>query len=283
MLALRPGALGDTLLAVPALRALRTRWPGAEVTLAAQGAAARLLAARGEVDVGLSFDDPRLGWLWSGTAVPASLPDAVVGWVSDADGRLHRRLSALGVGRVLLASSRPADSRCHVAHYLWWTLAPLAEPLPAFDDGVLRVSASGAGASAGAVLLHRGSGSARKNWPARSFAAVADLLLARGTAVRLVVGEADGETASQVERALGRALPRLTEPSLGALARTLAGCQAYLGNDSGVSHLAGLVGAPTFALFGPTDPRQWRPLGPRVTVLPFDMTPVRVAVGLLRD
>jgi ADP-heptose:LPS heptosyltransferase len=130
------------------------------------------------------------------------------------------------------------------------------------------------------VLLHPGSGSARKNWPARSFAAVAEMLLRRGIAVRLVVGEADVVAASRVEQALGRRLPRLTMPALAELAAELASSRAYLGNDSGVSHLAGLVGVPTFALFGPTDPRQWRPLGPRVTVLPFDITPAAAAAAL---
>ena len=99
--------------------------------------------------------------------------------------------------------------------------------------------------------------------------------------MRLAVGEADVEAAERVEQALGQPLSRVTEPSLGELARLLAGCRAYLGNDSGVSHLAGLVGAPTFALFGPTDPRQWQPLGPRVTVLPFDTSPAAVASALL--
>ena len=47
----------------------------------------------------------------------------------------------------------------------------------------------------------------------------------------------------------------------------LARCDLYVGNDAGPSHLAGLAGAPTLALFGPTDPERWRPLGPRVTVL----------------
>ena len=357
---LRPGALGDTLLALPALRALRAIWPDAELTLAAHRAAAQLLAGCGEVDVGLGFEDASLAWLWTplrgldtpgrprgGAPECVQPPDTVVGWLTDAEDRLRRLLAARRVRRVLLAPSRPASADCHVARYLWETLAPLARPLPAFDPGPLgpggageaarrprsdrgaadehdqarrptthtalvppRVDAGmteggaskmvepghnvsraaaedgdgapgGQVAAAGAVLLHPGSGSARKNWPAGRFAAVAEMLLARGAQVRLAVGEADVEAAERVEQALGQPLSRVTEPSLGELARLLAGCRAYLGNDSGVSHLAGLVGAPTFALFGPTDPRQWQPLGPRVTVLPFDTSPAAVASALL--
>jgi ADP-heptose:LPS heptosyltransferase len=51
---------------------------------------------------------------------------------------------------------------------------------------------------------------------------------------------------------------------LGAL---LARAALYVGNDSGVTHLAAAWGAPTLALFGPTDPAQWAPLGPRVRTL----------------
>jgi len=46
-----------------------------------------------------------------------------------------------------------------------------------------------------------------------------------------------------------------------------AGAARYIGNDSGPSHLAAIVGIPTLCLFGPTDPARWRPLGPAVTVL----------------
>jgi ADP-heptose:LPS heptosyltransferase len=304
---LRPGALGDTLLTVPAVRALRTIWPDAELTLAAHGAAARLLAGCGEVDRGLSFEDPRLAWLWAPAPGPdaqgpafatprapfSPRPDAVVGWLTDPERRLHRRLVARGVSHLLLAPSRSATADCHVAHYLWGSLSPLAAHLPTFDAHALRLPDAGAtrpaetgdrappGQQEDAVLLHPGSGSARKNWPASSFAAVADNLLARGVAVRLVVGEADVDAAARFEQALGPPVPRLTELSLGELARVLAGCRAYLGNDSGVTHLAGLVGAPTFALFGATDPRQWRPLGPRVTVLPFDTMPSAAAALLV--
>jgi ADP-heptose:LPS heptosyltransferase len=51
------------------------------------------------------------------------------------------------------------------------------------------------------------------------------------------------------------------------LGAVLAHAGLYVGNDSGVSHLAAAWGAPVLALFGPTDPAQWAPVGPRVKVL----------------
>jgi ADP-heptose:LPS heptosyltransferase len=94
------------------------------------------------------------------------------------------------------------------------------------------------------------------------------------------VGEADGEIAAAVERDVGHALPRWEQLPLVDLARSLAGCRAYLGNDSGISHLAGLAGARVIVIFGPSSPVQWKPLGPAVQVEPFGAEPARVAALL---
>ena len=74
---------------------------------------------------------------------------------------------------------------------------------------------------------------------------------------------------------------RLEHPPLGELASRLAGCRAYVGNDSGVSHLAGLCGARSFVLFGPTSPTVWRPLGARVFVSGFEVDPERLAEDVM--
>ena len=244
MLVLRPGALGDTLLAVPALRALRRTFP---ITLAAHGPTALLLEALDEVDRGMSFDDPSLGPLFRGE--PSR--EAVVAWMA------HPVPNAR-----VVAPSRPKDVQ-HSARYLLSTLRPLAIDLT-WDDHPLHVTP----VMSNEVLIHTGSGSPAKNWPRERFAAVLHALV---RPVRLIVGEADA--------ALDPSLP-VCGPSLEELAQRLAGCYAYLGNDSGVSHLAGLCGARTFALFGPTNPEIWRPIGPSVSVVSFDSDPLEVAALL---
>jgi ADP-heptose:LPS heptosyltransferase len=253
VLVLRPGALGDTLLAVPALRALRKAF--APVTLAANGAAARLLASAGEVDRGLAFDDPTLAWLFRPGGPPA---EKVVAWMSDTPR-----------GVTLLAPSRPPAMDRHCARYLLETLAPLGIALT-WDETPLRVVAC----KSEAILVHPGSGSPAKNWPPERFAR---LIRALDAPVRLVVGEADSRAADEVEACLGQPIPRLERPPLDALAAHLAGCRAYVGNDSGVSHLAGLCGTRTVAIFGPSDPLVWRPLGSAVRVAAFEATPEQVA------
>jgi hypothetical protein len=248
---LRPGALGDTLLCVPALRCLRRRY--GHLTLAAHGAAARFLAELGEVDAGWAFDDPRVSWVFGARQAPAGPPD-VVAWMDASP------LALIPV--VAAAPPRPdaqpaAGRQVHVAVLLARSVGGACQ----LDARPLRLTPL----VADEVLVHPGSGSPRKNWPPERFAAVIRAL----PRVRLIVGEADVEAAQAVEHALGRALPRLHCPPLSELAARLAGCRAYLGNDSGVSHLAGLSGARTVVLFGPTPADVWRPLGARVTTVDF--------------
>jgi ADP-heptose:LPS heptosyltransferase len=259
VLVLRPGALGDTLLAVPALRALRRAF--APLTLAAHGPAAHFLEQLGEVNHGLAFDDRSLTSLFTRGGAAT---EGIVAWMRQELAPRQARL---------VAPSRPPAMDRHVARYLLESLAPLGMELT-WDDHPLRVAAL----PSGEVLVHPGSGSPAKNWPADHFAHV---IRAIDGPVRLVVGEADFDVATSVEASLGCKLPRLELPSLHELASRLAGGRGYLGNDSGVSHLAGLCGAHTVTIFGPTDPRVWAPIGPDVHVATFEDEPAEVAAALL--
>ncbi len=88
----------------------------------------------------------------------------------------------------------------------------------------------------------------------------------------LLVGPADQERVDEVVRFLpaqdrwGR-LKVLRNAPLMEVACKLQECKDYLGNDTGITHLAALLGLPTVALFGPGDAVTWQPLGPRVRVL----------------
>jgi len=248
VLVLRPGALGDTLLAVPALRALRSRF--GPLRLAAHFGAARLLASVGEVEEGLAFDDPSLAWLFSGH----TSSEAIVAWMN--------REGVPGLEHALLVAPSRTAREQHCAQYLLESLAPLGVDTAWLDDRPLNVSPI----ASDEVLVHPGSGAVAKNWPPARFA---ETIRALGRPARLIVGEADVAAALALEDCLGHALPRLLNTPLEELAARLAGCHAYLGNDSGVSHLAGLCGAPTVVLFGPTSPVVWSPLGPHVEVRPF--------------
>jgi hypothetical protein len=116
----------------------------------------------------------------------------------------------------------------------------------------------------GFLAVHPGSGSRQKNWPGQRFAELAEAL-APGRPLLVVEGPADtdavGPLQSCAAAVFARGLPLRT---LGAI---LAEASLYVGNDSGVSHLAAACGARTLALFGPTDATVWAPAGPRVRVV----------------
>src|SRR5262249_13462069 len=247
-LAIHPGALGDVLLAIPALRAVRGR--GAPLTLAAQPRIAALLAALGEVDLARDFDALRLDALFAGVG-DVELPrvDRVVCWFGSRDPDFWRRLSAL-VPNAVVAPSISNDR--DVWEHLLATVGGGAQRRSATvgDDLVARgcaaLRAAGVEGSGRVVLVHAGAGSPAKCWPADAFAGVLEGL----ADVAIVVHEGPAD-AGPVARLLARvpSAHRLHQPDLPTLAGALTGCTAYLGNDSGVSQLAAAVGVRSVVLF----------------------------------
>ena len=119
------------------------------------------------------------------------------------------------------------------------------------------------------MVLHPGSGGDFKRWPAARFAALGERVPAElGYAVVVLVGPADETVNAELAAAWGgRAGVTLAiNWPLRLVLALLSMAQAYVGNDSGITHLAARA-TPTLAIFGPTDPAIWAPLGPRVQVL----------------
>jgi hypothetical protein len=119
------------------------------------------------------------------------------------------------------------------------------------------------------LAIHPGSGDPRKNWPLEGFLEVAEKVSRQGRATPFfVLGPVEGERNPQWgEKIKGRGFPLLANLPLRLLSGILACCRFYLGNDSGVSHLAAALGLTTLVLFGPTDPSLWAPRGDRVAVI----------------
>lgn len=140
----------------------------------------------------------------------------------------------------------------------------LALPGPLRDRGVERRHAL-AGAERTVVLLPGSRGGRHKRYPAAAYAAAGQALTRRGVAVLVAAGADEERLALRVaEGAGGRAVPAAWP--LEEVAALLAACDAAIGNDSGLTHLAAVVGTPTLALFGPTDPARTAPSG-RAAVL----------------
>ena len=302
ILVLRPGAIGDTLVTAPALQALRRRFPSARIEMAGNPAALPLLASSELVDRCIPFDDPRVTRLFMPAAPAPDDPflgiDAAVAWCADPEGALTQALRARGASRVVVTSSRPPSERSvHAALYLLDTLEPLGvEQAGPIDPPPIRTSTGGERQAREEILaldlegrafvtIHPGSGAPSKNWPAERFAAVVAALEERHGLPSLILGgPADADVLSRLGASLGSPPRLLLDRPLPVVAAVLRRAWAFLGNDSGLAHLAGLLGVPTLALFGPTDPVHWSPLGRRVRTLrsePLaDLAPDRVLAEL---
>jgi ADP-heptose:LPS heptosyltransferase len=116
----------------------------------------------------------------------------------------------------------------------------------------------------GFLALHPGSGSPRKNWPGSGFAALVRAV-SPDRPWLCVEGPADAEACAPL-RALSHPLSTKGLP-IRVLGAVLAQAGVYVGNDSGVSHLAAVWGAPAVTLFGPTDPDVWAPRAAWVEVV----------------
>lgn len=121
------------------------------------------------------------------------------------------------------------------------------------------------------ILIHPGSGSRKKCWPVSNFVRIARSLRARGKRPEFILGPAEYDLAEILTRQFfhqdeySRKIYRMD--NLTELALRLKASGGFIGNDSGISHLSAFLGLPTVAVFGPSDPQRWRPVGRNVTIV----------------
>ena len=271
-LIVHPGALGDVLQAVPALLGLRAAASGAPLVFAGQPRLGRLLVELDVVDEARAFDGLGLSALFTDAPVPETLAELtrrcarVVSWFGSRDATYRARLAALGP-ETIVAPPVPADDT-PVWRHLVSTLGPwsIAPPEPI---GPLRVAERVP--TRPTLVVHPGSGGAWKRWPAARYAEVIHAIRERRSLDVIVhQGPADAEAAERLLALLAGHATALIEPELPRLAAVLGTARAYLGGDSGVSHLAAAVGAPSVILFPPATRRRWQPWSP--TARPIEMT-----------
>jgi hypothetical protein len=283
-LAIHPGALGDVLLAIPALRALRAA--AGRVTLAARRHLAELVVALAEADAARDFESLKLEALFAGEGT-AELPEAerVVCWFGARDPHFVRRLRAQVPGAVIAPSTSTGLvwehllATCGAPTGDWRAPARVAPALLA--RGRAALGEAGWDGRGRVVVVQPGAGGPAKRWPTEGFAAVlAGVAAQADVTVVLHQGPADADAVDALNARLPAAL-RLREPALPALAGVLAGAAAYVGNDCGVSHLAATVGAPAVVLFAEAN-LAWRPWAREPGVIAVAMTAAAADVTAVR-
>jgi ADP-heptose:LPS heptosyltransferase len=260
ILIIRVCAIGDFIVNLPALSALRNQYPNALFTLVGNVAGLELAREFVPVENVCSIELPPWSRLFY-EAFPSLEFDFAVVWMKDPAAAENLRQS--GIPSVIRADPFPVYG--HGADHLLRTLKLQRPELPDLwspqsDD----------------VIIHPGSGSPKKIWPRFE-----ELLQRLPNALTLVPpspsrrGQGEGRNfggprpspALRAASPSGRGMRLLEDLSLTEIAQLIRTCRAYIGNDSGLTHLAAYLGCPAIALFGPTDPRVFGPLGRRSRII----------------
>jgi heptosyltransferase III len=282
-LVIHPGALGDVLQAVPALSSLERL--GHRITFAGQPRLGELLQGTGLVLAATPFDTFGIEALFADVPVPDRLASRLsrfrraVSWFGAREPGYAGRLGAL-VPEVIVAPPVPDDeSPLTVWEHLVETLGKWHVVRPSEHHALAtterwRIAARttfmalGVDESRPLLIAHPGAGARWKEAPAARFAQALERMVADGGFEVLIhQGPADGNAVNALLRVLTIPTQLLLEPALTELAGALALAKAYLGSDSGVSHLAASVGTPSVILYPPETIRQWAPWGPSAVAL----------------
>jgi ADP-heptose:LPS heptosyltransferase len=257
------GALGDFILTWPALVLLRQRFPHHRLTAIGRPAYLKLAVELKIIDAWYDCESPEMLPFFTGVELPVQLvgTDTAILWLSSGE-TTSRLLAKRGI-HVLLTAPFPPQPM-HVACYHVETIARFCR-LPSFNPA--KFSLTGWSLSGKPlVLIHPGSGSKNKNYaPSMYLELIAELKKRGHGDVRFVLGPAED---GLIPAFAGQPIER--PDSITTLAGLLQQSQLYIGNDSGVSHLAGVLGVPSVVLYKNTDPAIWGVLGPRVCLLKAD-------------
>jgi hypothetical protein len=274
ILVIRGGAIGDFILTLPVLSALRAQLPQARLEVLAYPHIAGLAVAGGLADDVRAIEARPLagffarrgeltpGWqdYFAGFAI-------VISYLYDPDGFFQANVARCSKAQFIAAPHRP-DEQAGI-HATEVFLKPL-ERLAIFGaDPTPRLALHATRNTRHVLALHPGSGSERKNWPEAEWAELlARLVRSTDANLLLVGGEAEGD---RLERLASRLPPERVELArnlpLVELAGRLANCTGFVGHDSGITHLAAALGLGGLVLWGDSNQAVWRPRSDRMRLL----------------
>ncbi len=283
--------IGDALFVFPTLAALRKKYPQAHITLISYRPILPLAQAWGLADETFDCAEER----WQSLSAPVGIyndearaiieqANCLIYWDIDIRGKVTLNAHDVGVKDVFVAPETPVEiGDMHIADFM-----PKAVGLQSLGiENVLAnytppqwYTSDGFCLFQPPIAVHPGSTDAKRRWPASYFAEVINNLLRLNHPVLLLGGPSEVETLETVrkhiEPRLQGGLTVLENAPLLKVAVQIQQSRFFLGNDSGIGHLAGLLGVPVLGIFGPTDPVHKRPAGPYVETMqamPLDSLP----------
>jgi ADP-heptose:LPS heptosyltransferase len=276
ILVIRGGALGDFILTLPALAALRRHFPRHQLEILGYPSIGSLAVAAGLASRVSALESPALAgffapdgaWKKDASAYFRGF-EIIVSYLHDTEAVFQANVARCTPARFVAGPHRPDESLNLPASEI--LLRPLealgirgADPrprLPLPEPAPVRQGAW--------LAMHPGSGSQTKNWPEAKWG---DLIgrLAAGTRWNflLIAGEAEGGRGRRLARRAPAGRLQLAENlPLPELAREIRSCAAFIGHDSGITHLAAALGLPGLALWGRTSAQTWRPMSVKMRLL----------------
>lgn len=275
LLIIHQGALGDFVVTFPVLKALATLYP--RIDGICRSSFGRLAIDLGVLESTFALESARFASLYTDRIEPA------VGTLVSAYGShllfsfsevLEKSMRKIAGGRVFRIHPWPrgADRR-HITAFLSRQL--LACGLLEGDArrrfaralSQLKAAASGKGRCGKRIIVAPGAGSIEKRWPLAGFVQVAAELEKRGLNPLILLGPAEGDLQAELKKCPVWHGPIVKPAAFRELVSALESAAGYIGNDSGVGHLAAFLGLPTLVIFGPSDPVRWRPFGNHVRIV----------------
>ena len=282
LLSIIPGAIGDFVLTLPAVAWLQSHIHPDRLELWVARGNLPLARSLGYVDAAEALQDTGIESYPPGQGCLRRMRtfDRIVSWWGSGNPEFVDQVRAIHP-RVDFLRALPRESGLHMVEFRRAQLNRIFGSTPGFSPTprvhwtedeerfAERFWATRPGNPG--VAIHPGASGKSKRWPAPHFAGVARSL-ARDPNCRflLLEGPLDGEAVKEVRGGLAEDSVRwetVRIENLGRLAAVLSRCRLYIGNDSGITHLAAALGVRTIALFLETEPRVWAPRGPRVQLL----------------
>ena len=283
ILVIRGGAIGDFILTLPALKALRDARPHEHIEILGYKQIAVLAENRFYAQAVRSIEHGSLARFFaSNSELAGELADyfasfdLIISYLYDPDQIFETNLRRCGVRNLIHGPARVAENAGHAARQLARPIEGLGINVRDLAEKVFPTAQDRefarkflASIRRPIVAIHPGSGSHKKNWPLENWISLFSRAshFADNEQLLVITGEADEAQAEQLEREwknremnFARSLP------LPHLAAVLEGAM-FIGHDSGISHLAAAAGANCILLFGPTNPDVWAPKNENVRVL----------------
>ena len=285
ILVIRGGAIGDFILTLPALKALRDARPGAYIEILGYKHIAVVAENRFYAQTVRSVEyGPLARFFADKSELPAELADyfarfdLIISYLYDPERVFEKNLRNCGVKNLIRGPAKILENAGHAARQLARPIEELGiavldlseRILPSIGDRAFARDFIGT-LPQPIVAIHPGSGSDQKNWPLENWIALfsenGELSVGKCSSLVIISGEADNAQVGQLELEWGRRGVRFAKnlplPQLaGVVERSI-----FIGHDSGISHLAAAAGANCILLFGPTNPDVWAPKNNNVQVL----------------